>query len=125
MFMRGSLMSIASQVTFEHLDQSAAVEAQAAEQIEQLTKDYGCITSARVVIARPQHRRHKGDVYQIRIHMTISGAPDIAVTHEPEHTGNHEEIQVTIDRAFKAARRQLRDFTQIRQGHVKHHTGGG
>ena len=119
------MMSIATRVTFEHLEQSDTTEAHAAELIEELTKDYDCIISVRVVIARPQRRHHKGDVFQIRIHMTISGAPDIVVTHEPEHMANHEDIQVTMDRAFKAARRQLRDFTQIRQGHVKDHMRRG
>jgi ribosome-associated translation inhibitor RaiA len=117
-------MSLVTQVTFEHLEHSDATEARAVEEIAKISKDYDCIRSVRVVIARPQHRHTKGDVYQVRIHMTISGSSDVVVTHVPEHLGNHEPIQVTIDRAFKAARRQLRDLTRVRQGHVKDQSRG-
>jgi cold shock CspA family protein len=67
------------------------------------------------------HRHHKGDTYQIRIHVTVPGAADIAISREPAATGAHEDVYVTIRDALEAARRQLQALARRRQGHVKEH----
>jgi ribosomal subunit interface protein len=109
------------QITFESIGHSDAIEARVREEAEKLEQFYDRITSMRVIVARPQHRHHKGDIFQIRIHLTAPGAGDIAVSREPAATGAHEDVYVTIRDAFKAARRQLQDLARKRQGHVKEH----
>ncbi len=114
-------MQVPPQVSFEGIDHSDALEARVQEELVKLEQFYDRITSARVVIARPQHRHHKGDVYQVRIHLTLPGAADIAISREPAVTGAHEDAYVTIRDAFNAARRQLQDVSRKRQGKVKSH----
>ncbi len=114
-------MQVPLQVTFENIGPSEAIEARIREEVDKLEQFYDRITSARVVVARPQHRHHKGDVYQVRIHLTAPGDSDIAISREPAVTGAHEDVYVTIRDAFKAARRQLQDVARKRQGHVKAH----
>lgn len=109
------------QIVFEHIGQSDAIEARIREEAAKLERFYDRITAMRVVVARPQHRHHKGDTYQIRIHITVPGAADIAVSREPAATGAHEDVYVTIRDVFMAARRRLQDLTRKRQGHVKTH----
>lgn len=109
------------QLTFENIGHSDPVEARIREEAVKLEQFYDRITSMRVVVGRPQHRHHKGDVYQIRIHITLPGAADIAITREPAATGAHEDVYVTIRDAFMAARRQLQDQARRRQGQVKQH----
>ena len=107
------------QVAFEGIQHSDAVEARIREQAEKLEQFFRRITSCRVVVARPQHRHHKGDIYHIRVHLVVPDAADIAVSHEPAVTGAHEDVYVTIRDAFKAARRQLQDVRPV----GKHHPG--
>ena len=109
------------QLTFEHIGHSDAMEARIRDEAAKLEQFYNRITSMRVVVARPQHRHHTGDVYQIRIHITVPDAFDIAISREPAATCAHEDVYVTINDAFKAAGRQLQDFARRRQGHVKQH----
>lgn len=109
------------QLTFEHIGHSDRIEARIRDEAAKLEQFCDRITSMRVVVARPQHRHHTGDVYQIRIHITVPGAPDIAISREPAATGAHEDVYVTINDAFKAAGRQLQDLVRKRQGHVKEH----
>ena len=109
------------QLTFEHIGHSDTIEARIRDEAAKLEQFYDRITSMRVVVTRPQRRRHTGDVYQIRIHITVPGAADIAISREPAATGAHEDVYVTINDAFKAAGRQLQDFARKRQGHVKEH----
>ena len=114
-------MQVPLQIAFEGVQHSDAIEARIREEAKKLEQFHERITSARVVVARPQHRHHKGDIYQIRIHLVVPGAADIAVSREPAATGAHEDVYVTIRDAFSAARRQLQDLRRKRDGHVKEH----
>ncbi|HKZ97423.1 MAG TPA: HPF/RaiA family ribosome-associated protein [Hyphomicrobiaceae bacterium] len=114
-------MQVPLQVAFEHIAHVDYIEERVRQEAEKLEQFFDRITSARVVIGRPQHRHHKGDTYSVRLHLTIPGAADIAISRDPAATGRHEDVQVTITDAFDAARRQLQDLVRKRQGHVKAH----
>jgi len=109
------------QLTFEDIGHSDAIETRIRDEAAKLEQFYDRINSMRVVVARPQHRHKKGDTYQVRIHVVVPGAADIAISREPAATGAHEDVYVTIRDAFKAARRQLQDLARKRQGSVKEH----
>jgi cold shock CspA family protein len=116
-----SLLQSQLQVTFKDVAHTDAIEARVRSEAEKLEQFYDRITSMRVVIARPQHRHHKGDLYHISVHITVPEAADIAISREPAITGAHEDVYVTIRDAFSAARRQLQDLVRKRQGQVKEH----
>ncbi len=110
-------MEVPLQISFDGVQHSDAVEARIREEVEKLEQFSDRIVSASVVVARPQHRHHKGDTYQVKIRLVVPDSPDIAVTREPGVEGAHEDIYVTIRDAFKAARRQLQDAVRKREGH--------
>jgi hypothetical protein len=70
----------------------------------------------------PNIAHRKGDTYRVRVHLAVPGAPDIVINRDPDVTGAHEDVYVTIRDAFKAARRQLQDLVREQQGQVKAHT---
>ncbi len=109
-------MQVPLKVAFDGVEHSDAVEARVREEVEKLEQFHDRIVSASVVIAKPQRRHHKGDTFQVRIHVVVPEAPDIAVSREPAATGAHEDVYVTIRDAFKAARRQLQDSAEKRTG---------
>lgn len=111
------VMQTPLQLAFQDIPHSDAVETRVRDEAAKLEHFFDRITSMRVVVARPQHRHHKGDTYQIRIHMTVPGASDIVVNREPGVDGAHEDIYVTIRDAFRAARRMLQDIATKRQDH--------
>jgi cold shock CspA family protein/ribosome-associated translation inhibitor RaiA len=108
-------------IAFEGIGHSDAIEARIRQEAEKLEQFHERITSARVVVARPQHRRHSGDTYRIRIHVLAPGGVDIHVNRDPCADGRHEDVYVTITDAFDAARRQLQDSLRKQQGHTKNH----
>jgi ribosome-associated translation inhibitor RaiA len=95
---------------------SDAIEARIREEAGKLEQLSPRIVSARVAVAKPQHRHHKGDIYHIRIHLAVPGMPDVAVSRDPGANGAHEDVYVAIRDAFKAARRQLQDCVLKRYG---------
>lgn len=108
-------MQIPLQISFEHIKPVDYIATLVRDEAKKLEQFYDRITSARIVIGRPQHRHRHGDCYSIRLLITVPGANDIAVSREPSVTGRHEDINVTISDAFAAARRQLQDLTRKRQ----------
>jgi len=116
-------MQVSLQIVFEGIDHSDAIEARVREEVGKLEKFCGRITSARVVVVRPQHRHVKGDTYQMHIHLTVPGAPDIVVNVDPSIDYSHEDVYVAVHDAFKAARRQLQDVLRERQPSHKSTTG--
>ena len=107
-------MQVPLHIAFEHVDHSDAIEAGVRKEALRLERFYDRITSARVVIGRPQHRHHKGDTYSVRIHLAVPGGQDVVVSRDPGATGRHEDVHVTIRDAFDTAGRQLQDLVQQR-----------
>jgi ribosome-associated translation inhibitor RaiA len=103
-------MQVPLQVTFENIEHSDTIEACINGDWKKLEPFSDGITSARVVVGRPQHRHHKGDSYQVRIHLTVASGTDIVINRDPDVTDAHDDVYVTIRDAFKAARRQLQDL---------------
>jgi ribosomal subunit interface protein len=105
-------MQVPLQIVFEHVEHSDAIETFVRKEAQRLERFHDRITSARVVIARPQHRHHKGDTYCVRIHVAVPSGKHIDVGHDPAATGRHEDVHVTIRDAFDAAGRQLQDHVR-------------
>ena len=112
-------MHVPLQVTFENIEHSDAIEARINDDWKKLEPFSDGIMSARVVVGRPQHRHHKGDSYQVRIHLTVAGSADIVINRDPDVTDAHDDVYVTIRDAFKTARRQLEDLASKRRGQVE------
>ncbi len=112
-------MQVPLQVTFENIDHSDAIVSLIGDDWKKLEPFLHGVTSGRVVVGRPQHRHHKGDSYQVRIHLTVAGAADIITGRDPDVTDAHDDIYVTIRDAFKATRRQLEDLASKRRGLVE------
>jgi ribosomal subunit interface protein len=112
-------MQVPLQIAFEHIARSDAVEQRVRKEAKKLEQFYERITAARVVIARPQRRRNKGDPFSVRIHLTVPGGADIHVSRDAALTGRHQDAYAAIRDAFEAARRQLQELARKRQEPAK------
>ncbi len=105
-------MAIPVQVTFHNLGHSDAIDSRIRAKAAQLEKFYSRITSVRVVIG-PSGRRHRhGNLYCVRIYLTVPGH-EIVVSRDPPKDKSHEDAYVAIRDAFDSARRQLEDAVRI------------
>jgi cold shock CspA family protein/ribosome-associated translation inhibitor RaiA len=100
---------------------SDALEAAVRKEADRLERFYDRITSARVVIGRPQHSHQKGDTFSVRIHLALPGGKHLDISRDPAATGRHEDAHVTIRDAFDAAGRQLQDDARKLEGEIKTH----
>lgn len=107
------------QIVFEHVDTSDAVRERIFEEIAHLEQFHGRLTACRVVVSAPEKHKHKGKLYQVRIHLSVPGRAEVAV--RPSTAGHqwNQDPMVAIRNAFDAARRQLQDKAKKKRGDVK------
>ncbi len=116
-------MKLPIQIRFHNLERSESIENRILAEAMQLDQFCDHITSCRVVIDVPHRHHQTGNVYQVRLDITVPGE-EIAVTHEPpQHDPFYENVNVAIRDAFDAAARKLQDYTRRQRGQVKQHAG--
>jgi ribosome-associated translation inhibitor RaiA len=102
-------VKVVPKVSFEGLEHSDALAARIVEEATKLCAHHKRISALRIVVARPQHRHHKGDAYQVRIHATVPDAPDVIVTREPSGSDAHDDAYAAVSDAFTIANEELHD----------------
>jgi len=131
-------MIIPLQISFRNMKASEVVDARIREEVAKLETFYKGIMHCRVVVELPHRHHKKGDLYHVRIDMTVPGA-ELVVKREPslhaeqrqvdsekesksyEAHAAHKDVFVVIRDAFKEARRQLQDFARRERGQTKLH----
>jgi cold shock CspA family protein/ribosome-associated translation inhibitor RaiA len=131
-------MILPVQISFRSMKPSEAVEARVREEVSKLDTFYQGIMRCRVVVELPHKHHKKGDLYHVRIDMTVPGA-ELVVKREPslqaglrqvdsekqvksyEAHAAHKDVFVVIRDAFKEARRQLQDYARQVRGQTKAH----
>ncbi|WP_026289964.1 HPF/RaiA family ribosome-associated protein [Thioalkalivibrio sulfidiphilus] len=108
------------EIAFRNMDPSAAVEDKVRDQIEKLGQFHDHIMACRVVVETGHRHHHKGNLYHVRIDLTIPGH-ELVVNRAPKEHQAHEDVYVAIRDAFDAMRRQLQDTVRKQRGKVKQH----
>lgn len=113
-------MQLPLQVTFRHIQPSAALETRIRQEVTKLERFYEKIMSCRVVVEAPHKHHHQGNLYRVRIEMTVP-QEELMVSREHHDEHAHEDAYVVIRDAFNALQRQLEDYVHRRRGDVKFH----
>lgn len=113
-------MQIPLKITFKNIPQSDFVEARIREKVNKLEQFTENITSCRVLIEAPHKHHRKGNLYNIRVDVTLPGEEIVSTRHPDQHHA-HEDLYVALRDAFNATRRQLENYVRRRRGKVKTH----
>lgn len=113
-------MQVPLEVSFRNMERSPELEAAVREKAAKLEEFYDRITACRVVVEAPHEHHQKGNLYHVRVYLSLP-EHDVAVDRDPGEHHAHEDVQVAIRDAFKAARRQLQDVVRKLRGKTKSH----
>ena len=113
-------MQIPLQITFRHMETSEALEAKIREKVSSLERFADHITGCRVTVEAPHQHHHKGQLFNVKVDITLPGTEIVADRHPDKHHA-HEDVYVALRDAFKATRRQLEDYVRKQRGDVKTH----
>jgi ribosome-associated translation inhibitor RaiA len=100
------IVTIPVQITFRHMEPSAAVETRVRELTDHLGTFSDRIQSCRVVVDSPHRHHHQGKVFAVKLQVALPGDDVVVDMERPEREG-HEDVYVVLRDAFDAARRQL------------------
>ncbi|HEY2646205.1 MAG TPA: HPF/RaiA family ribosome-associated protein [Candidatus Acidoferrales bacterium] len=133
-------MTLALQVTFRNMKHSTEVEDWIRAEAEKLETFYHRIVGCHVAIEVPHRHHKKGKPLHVCIELMLPGKEIVvkrepvavrrapvngeaaAFSHLPAKSG-HEDLQLVIHDAFKAAGRRVQDFARRQRGEVKRHGG--
>lgn len=113
-------MQIQPQITFRHMQPSPALEAKIRQRIDLLEQYHNHLTSCRVVIELDHHHHHQGNLYHVRVDLTLPGHELIAGRESPKHQA-YEDAYVAVRDAFDSLQRQLEDLARRQRQDMKHH----
>jgi cold shock CspA family protein len=113
-------MEVPLVIAFRDVERSAEIDADIRDHAAKLDEFYSRITSCKVVVEAPHRSHREGNLYHVRVIISVPGR-EIVVDREPPKHHAHEDLHVTIRDAFKDVRRQLQDFARELRGDVKHH----
>lgn len=108
-------MKLPLQITAHNLEMTEAIESAIRKKAEKLDQFSDRITSCRVVVECPHRHQHKGVMYNVHIDISVPGA-ELVVKREPR-----DDLYVALRDAFDAARRQLLEYKDRKNGHIKSH----
>lgn len=107
-------------ITFRNMEPSAALETTIREKVAKLDEFSSEIMSCRVMVEAEHRHRHQGNLYHVRVDLTVPGKEIVAKRTPTEHQ-SYEDIYVAVRDAFDATRRQLEDYARKRRREVKAH----
>lgn len=100
------------QITFRHMDPSAALEARIRELASSLTRFSDRIVSCRVVVS-PPGEHHRAGPFQITLEISVPGEEIVVGSGETDPS--HDDPYAAVNDAFKTARRRLEDHEKRQQ----------
>ena len=115
-------MKLPLQITFHNTDPVLAADELIRERAGRLDRFCDHIMSCRVMIDMPHKHHRTGNLYQIRLDITVPG-DEIAITREASEHEAARALTVAIKDAFDAADRMLEDYVRRQRQDVKRHEG--
>jgi cold shock CspA family protein/ribosome-associated translation inhibitor RaiA len=115
-------MQIPLDIAYENgLDSSPSLQARIEREAAKLERFSDRITACHVALIGRSGKRRHGDLFGVRLRLTVPGRGDIIVDRNPDADHAHEDPYVAVRDAFAAARRRLQDHARRFAGAEKHH----
>jgi cold shock CspA family protein/ribosome-associated translation inhibitor RaiA len=108
------------EIAYRNVEPSPDVERHVLQGVARLDQIASDLVRLHVTVSRDNVRRHKGDLYEVRLHFTMPGG-EVAVTRTPPAHSQDETVVVAVDEAFDKARDELIEARELRRGEVKTH----
>jgi cold shock CspA family protein/ribosome-associated translation inhibitor RaiA len=115
-------MQIPLKIAFENgLEPSDALTTRIEREAKKLEQFSRHIVACRVTVGKLSARHRQGDLFQVRLQLTLPGGAQVVADHNPAADHAHEDAFVAVRDAFAAARRRLQDWQRRTSGQVKVH----
>jgi ribosomal subunit interface protein len=114
-------MVIPVQVTFRNMSTSEALEAAIRARAAKLDRFHPHIIGCRVAVEAARHRHMKGNVFHVRVDVTVAHG-EVVASGDTSAPTPHENVYIALGEAFDEVRRRLEEHAQRLRGEVKRHS---
>ena len=112
-------MAVQLQITVRDMAHSGVLEARIRTKVAALEKLHDRLTACRVTLEAPHHHHHRGNHFCVRLDIR---APGFEIVVSRDHA---KDVYVALRDAFQAAKRQLTEYLERRQGADPMHRPAG
>ena len=102
-------MKLPLEITFRNVARTPEIEERIRAKAAKLDRFYDRITGCRVVVEAPHQHHNKGNVFHVRIEVSVPG-DELIVNRDPEKNRQHEDLGIALRDAFAAAQRQVQAY---------------
>src|SRR3954451_19481247 len=112
-------MQLPVKIAYRGLEKSAKIDDLVFEYAARLEKFCDHINRCDVAIEQPNHTHHKGNLYRVRIDVTVAGGHELVTEEQQKDNGGHDALTKVVHDAFKTMERQLRDVVEKQRREIK------
>lgn len=113
-------MQIPLEVRFRNMSPSEALKTNISEKADKLEQLFDRIIACRVMVEAGHKHHKKGNLFHVRIDLTIPGH-EIIVNKEPSQHHSYTDVYVAVRDAFDNMQQQLEHYVERKRGDVKTH----
>lgn len=117
---QGTGMQVPPEILFRDTPPSGAVRARIEARIARLARQCPEIVRCRVTVEAPHRHHHQGQVWQVRVDLTVPG-DELVAGRDGGRDHAHEDVHVAVRDAFDAIERRLEDYLRRGRREVKQH----
>ncbi len=113
-------MQIPLEIRFRNMSPSEALKTNIREKADKLEQLFDRIIACRVMVEAGHKHHKKGNLFHVRIDLTIPGH-EIVVNKEPSQHHSNTDVYVAVRDAFDNVQHQLEHYVERGRGDVKRH----
>jgi cold shock CspA family protein len=113
-------VQIDPEVAFRNVELTEPLKEQVRAGIRELERVFDRLTSCRIMVEQPDQRHRRGNLYHVRIDLTMAGS-EIVVSRSPAEHREHEDLRQALGEAFDRAKRALVELARKQRGDIKSH----
>lgn len=104
-------MRAAFELSFRNMQSSPAIEERVRRLAAKLEDFCDDLMSCRVVVEAPHRHHRRGNLYHVRVDLTVPGE-ELVASRDPAKRHAHQDPYAAVRDAFDAARRQLQEYKE-------------
>ncbi len=109
-------MQVEPEIAYRNVDPTPVLEGYILRGLERLERSHPEIIACRIMVEVPHPRHHKGNLYRVRLDLTVPGHEIVVSRRDPPARHAREEARIAIRDAFDLARGRLRKHRERESG---------
>ncbi len=114
-------MNVPLEISYRHVNKTREIEDLIRGKAEKLHRICNYLSSCRVAVERDQRKQGTGDVFRVRVDLTVPPGHELTASKRSDEKNMRIELAATVRRVFEAVERPLQELVEEQRGEEKLH----